>query len=135
MLVSDVSASNIEVARTHLHGQYHFQVVKLEDTVDLPAGSMNLAFASTMLHLTDIDQALAAVARQLKPGGTFAASLQGFLMLDDMMLNGKIIALMNAGVEQLYKSVGEDLVPAIIAQATGYDSIGLPESYFQPESI
>ena len=51
------------------------------------------------------------------------------------VVNEKFVALMNAGVEQLHSKIGPDLVPVIVAQASGLGSIGLPESLFHPESI
>ena len=135
VLLTDVSSANIEVAKSQLHGSYDFKVAKLEDTIELPAASVDLVFASAMLHFVDPERALAAVAHQLKPGGTFAASLQGMLVFDDATVNEKYIAFQNKGIEEIHKKIGEETVPIVLVQASGYDSFPLPETYFQPGGL
>ena len=135
VLLTDVSSSNIEVAKCHLRGSYDFKVTKLEDTIDLPTASVDLVFASAALHFTDTDQAVAAIAHQLKPGGTLAASLQGLVAFDDAIVNEKFIALHNMGVDEMRKRIGEGIVPVTLTLASGYDSVALPESHFEPDSL
>lgn len=73
ILVSDASKSNISIARTHLEkeGNCSFRIARLEDADGLEPASMDMVFATNVLHFTDVDEAIEAITYQLKPGGTF----------------------------------------------------------------
>ena len=136
VLVSDVISTNIEIARSRLQGPYSFKVSSLEDTIDLPPESIDLVFASTMMHFTEVDEAVKAVHHQLKPGGTFAAGLYGTYALYDAQAQEiwKNIVLLIC--EMIIGKFGFSARAKMILQneASGLDSVGLPNELFSPAS-
>ena len=135
VLVTDISASNIETAKSHLHGsKYTFRAVKLEDTIDLPAASVDMVYADAMLHFTDLEKAVTAVGHQLKPGGTFAVPLHALPTFNDARLQDRFTALFHTGAEQLQSKFDEDFMAKIAVNGSGYDLVALPETYFLPGS-
>ncbi len=63
--------------------RYELIVSKLEDTISLPPASIDMVFPAVMMHFTDPSEAMAAVAHQLKPGGTFLAAGFAYPVLED----------------------------------------------------
>ncbi|OAG12317.1 S-adenosyl-L-methionine-dependent methyltransferase [Paraphaeosphaeria sporulosa] len=136
VLVSDIIESNIQIAKARLQslGCYTFKASSLEDTIDLPPASMDLVFASTMMHFTDVDKAVRAVHHQLKPGGTFAAGLYGTYALHEPEAQRVWQKLVQAICNNIIQRYGLDnRAKTILAnEAAGLDSVGLPEEYFHP---
>ncbi|AEO58367.1 hypothetical protein MYCTH_2118765 [Thermothelomyces thermophilus ATCC 42464] len=80
VIVSDVVAENVELAREHLRGKdgFSFRVSRLEEADDIAAGSVDMIFATNVMHFAEPqDAAMATLARQLRTGGTFAAAAFG----------------------------------------------------------
>ncbi|KAK8045577.1 hypothetical protein PG993_005601 [Apiospora rasikravindrae] len=80
VIVSDIVPANVELARARLRGLdgFSFRTAKLEDADDIPAGSVDMVFATSVMHFPDPQEAaMEAIARQLRPGGTFAAATFG----------------------------------------------------------
>ncbi|KAL2871747.1 methyltransferase tpcM [Aspergillus lucknowensis] len=80
VIVSDIVAENIRLARQRLRDQegFLFRTAPLEDADDIPTGSVDMVFATNVMHFAEPQHAaMATLARQLRPGGTFVASLFG----------------------------------------------------------
>jgi len=80
VIVSDVVLSNVQLARTRLAGQpgFSFRVAKIDEVDDLKPGSVDMVFATNVMHFSDPQETgMEAIARQLAHGGTFAAALFG----------------------------------------------------------
>ena len=87
IIISDIAASNVELAKARLGSErFSYRVAKVEDADDIPAGSVDLVFATNVMHFADQDLAMNAIAKQLKSGGTFAAALFGPARFDDVKL-------------------------------------------------
>ncbi|EED18960.1 conserved hypothetical protein [Talaromyces stipitatus ATCC 10500] len=74
VIVSDIVAENINLARDRLKGRegFQFRIAALEDADDIPAGSVDMVFATNMMHFAEPQKdAMATIARQLRSGGTF----------------------------------------------------------------
>ncbi|CAF9913662.1 MAG: hypothetical protein GOMPHAMPRED_007990 [Gomphillus americanus] len=134
VLVSDVISTNIEIARSRLQGPYSFKVSSLEDTIDLLPNSIDLVFASTMMHFTQVDEAVKAVYHQLKPGGTFAASLYGTYALHDVQAQGIwkkiVVRICEMIIEKFELSARAKMI--LQNEAAGLDCVGLSEELFSP---
>jgi len=81
VIVSDIVPGNVELARARLlggaekGGGFTFRTAGVEDVDDLEPASVDMVFATNVMHFPDDqDAAMAAVARQLRPGGTFACA-------------------------------------------------------------
>lgn len=134
VLVSDVIDGNVQIAKTRLQGPYSFKTSSLEDYIDLPAESIDLVFASTVMHFTRVDDAVRAVHHQLKPGGTFAAGLYGTYALHDFELQKVWCQIVLWISDKIVQNFGlSDRARRILQnEASGLDSVGLPEEWFQP---
>lgn len=136
VIVTDISQENIEFAKSQLQGpSYEFHVTKLEDTKSFPQASVDLVFAAAMLHFTDIDFALQAIAHQLKSGGTFAALCIGACRLEDPAVQEAWIKVFNVGCRQLIDRAGNTIANRIRRNACACDSGALPEAFFEPGAL
>ncbi|KAI0192438.1 hypothetical protein F4808DRAFT_453492 [Astrocystis sublimbata] len=78
VVVSDVVAKNVVLAESRLGTDgFTYRVAKMEDADDIEPASVDMVFATNVMHFCDQKAAMAAVARQLKPGGTFVCSAFG----------------------------------------------------------
>ncbi|MCJ1399416.1 hypothetical protein MMC11_002618 [Xylographa trunciseda] len=109
-IVSDIVPENVELARTRLRGTegFSFRAARVEDADDIPAGSVDMVFATNMMHFPDPqDVAMGAIARQLRPGGTFAAALFGPARFHDAALQDLWARISYQGGRQLLKTVDD----------------------------
>ena len=86
IIVYEVSESNVNLARTSLRDVSNctFLTAELENTAGLEPASVDMYFAANVMHFTDIDLAMEAVAYQSKPGGSsVAASLSNPVSEDE----------------------------------------------------
>ncbi len=92
VIVSDVVAGNVELARRNNPGPgFTFRVAKVEDMDNLVPGSVDMVFATNVMHFPEPQEvAMQAVAEQLRPGGTFAAALFGPARFRDAQATGPL---------------------------------------------
>ncbi|KAF1349188.1 hypothetical protein BDV97DRAFT_370383 [Delphinella strobiligena] len=84
VMISDIAVSNVELAKTRLGMEgFSYRTAKVEEVDDIPAGSVDLVFATNVMHFPDQKLAMKAVAKQLKSGGSFAAALFGPARFED----------------------------------------------------
>jgi SAM-dependent methyltransferase len=80
VILSDIAESNMRLAEQRLgkNGTFTYRTAKMDDTKDLATGSVDMVFATNVMHFGANQQAtMAAMTRQLKPGGTFACAVFG----------------------------------------------------------
>ena len=143
VFVTDAAKDNIDTAREQLQGpdheRYEFEVSKLEDTISLPGASIDMVFAGVMIHFTNLDQAMAAVAHQLKPRDTFVAVGFGYAVLEDEAAQDVWLRLWQKGGEQYLNGQGtstdERLKRALMIGASAYDPVPVPQEYFQSGTL
>lgn len=131
-IVTDPSADNIRVARGRLpEAKYEFQVATLEETgTSIPAASVDMVFAATMLHFCDVPRALEAVAQQLRPGGTFVALCLGACVMDDAAVQEAMDTFFYAMMRALIRQKGEGLLDRTKTMLYAYDDLVFPEDSF-----
>lgn len=134
VLISDIIDTNIQIAQARLQnqGNYTFKTSSLEDTMDLDPESIDLVFASTMMHFTDIPLAIRAVHHQLRPGGTFAAGLYGTYALHEPRAQEiwkKIVLWICSDIVEKY-GLDERAKSILTNEASGLDSVELPPDMF-----
>ncbi|GIC90440.1 methyltransferase tpcM [Aspergillus udagawae] len=84
VIVSDIVPKNVQLAEEHLgRDGFSYRAAPVEDAADLPPGSVDLAFATNVMHFADQQAAMEAIATQLRPGGTFACAGFGPARFDD----------------------------------------------------
>ena len=138
VIVTDVSEGNVRIVKERLSAddkQYDFRVSKLEDTIELPKASVDLVHAGTMMHLTDVDKALEAVARQVRPGGTVAIAFVGLVFLMDPKMDAAWRECYHASFRRIIENGDfEEMRRTFQHWASAGDSIPLPDRYFKPEA-
>ncbi|KAF4155536.1 hypothetical protein CNMCM6069_007944 [Aspergillus lentulus] len=84
VIVSDIVPKNVQLAEEHLgRDGFSYRAAPVEDADDLPPGSVDLVFATNVMHFADQQAAMQAIATQLRPGGTFACAGFGPARFDD----------------------------------------------------
>lgn len=108
VIVSDIVADNVELAQRRLTGEggFSFRVAELQDADDIEAGSVDMVFATNVMHFPDLqDAAMANIARQLRRGGTFVAAQFGPVRFDDSDMQDLWARISHEGGRQLLKAV------------------------------
>nr|UYO77180.1 methyltransferase protein [Trichoderma calamagrostidis] len=107
VIVSDIVAKNVELAQHRLGTDgFSYRTAKVEEAEDLPAGSVDLVFATNVMHFPDQRLAMAAIAHQLKSGGTFACGTFGPAHFEDTSLQDLWQRISYEGGRQLLKKKG-----------------------------
>lgn len=110
VIVSDIVPENIELARNRLQGKpgFRFRVSALDDAADIENGSVDLVFATNVMHFADNQEvAMETMAQHIRPGGTFAAALFGPARLRDARLQELWARISEHGGRQLLKCSGD----------------------------
>ena len=140
VIVTDVSSSNVDMAKSvlqHSPGDHEFQTVKLEETIStIPPASVDMVFAATMLHFTDIPRSLETIAHQLKPKGTLATFFLGTSVLLDQQADRIWASLYRKGMEQNIRKLGKEsmMIPLGVC-ASAYDAVPLSEDVFEAGAL
>ncbi|KKY32004.1 putative methyltransferase type 11 [Diaporthe ampelina] len=94
--VSDIVADSVELARRRL--------AKLHEADDIEAGGVDVVLATNVMHFPDPqDAAMATIARQPRPGGTFVADQFGPVRFHDPDLQELWVRVSHEGGRQVLK--------------------------------
>lgn len=143
VIVSDVVQENVELARQKNEGSgFSFRVAKVEDVNDLPSGSVDMVFATNVMHFPEPqDLAMQAIAKQLRPGGTFVAALFGPARFYDAKLQDLWARISHEGGRQLLKSQnereedGNHLIRVMARTQDKYNVAPLDPGLFMPGAL
>ena len=156
VIVGDPALKSLDVTRQFIEtttktngdnaSKFTFRQERIEDS-DLPEASVDAFFLYNTIHWTDLDKAMAVMARQLKPGGTLFVCLSGIPKYDpkiqpgwwkmmDAFLSEVAARRSKAGSERDLATQDKSDVEHILAiQDNGYDGVPIPETYFEPGAI
>jgi SAM-dependent methyltransferase len=71
VIVSDIVPSNVSLAQQRLGTNgFTYRTASIEQAEDIPAGSVDMVFATNVMHFADQTIATNTIAKQLKSGGT-----------------------------------------------------------------
>ncbi|KAG6116501.1 hypothetical protein E4U13_001832 [Claviceps humidiphila] len=135
VIVSDIATENVTLAQERLgEDGFQYRVSRLEDADDIPPGSVDMVFATNVLHFCDQDVAMRAVARQLRPGGTFACASFGSAYFSDEKVQEIYTRIGRAGARLLLKTLDdpERLLRAMDRTEGTYNVAPLDEKLFMP---
>ncbi|TPX15931.1 uncharacterized protein E0L32_000265 [Thyridium curvatum] len=107
VILSDISPDNVAVAQARLGTDgFSYRAARAEDVDDITPGTVDMTFASTMFHFCD-DQhaAMAAMAKQLRPGGTFVCFFVGLASFDDPAVYDLYMDIVRTGNKGLCQNV------------------------------
>lgn len=135
-IVSDISASNIALAKSHLKDldNLTFRVGPLEDYEGIEKESVDMILAINCIHFMDQKKMLESVQHQLKPGGTFAALIFCHTVLKDPVAHNIWLrmwwSLLQTRTEKegLPKDTWPDWYRVVVS---GGNAIPFPETVFE----
>lgn len=135
VILSDVAASNMELAKQRLGntGTFTYRTAGMDEIEDLAPGSVDMVFASNVMHFGADQQAtMAAIAKQLKQGGTFACAVFGPARFAGSNLQHLWEQISHqGGRELLQKSTSPQQTALIIARTDGFYNVApLDPSHF-----
>jgi SAM-dependent methyltransferase len=140
VILSDPSSFNVENVKAQLlsrleEQQLEFIVAKAEDEIT-PTNGVDIIFSINMLHWTKIDVAMAQIARQLKPGGTFFAGYFGSSTLYNEAAQKVWADIFDRGFRKFAEKVPPEPFQSIAGTGdTGYDAVALDESVFEAGAL
>jgi SAM-dependent methyltransferase len=140
VILSDVAASNMELAEKRLGstGTFTYRTARMDEIEDLAPNSIDMVFASNVMHFgADQEATMAAMARQLKPGGTFACAVFGPARFADFNLQHLWEQINHQGGRELLKksSCPQDTA-LILARTDGFYNVApLDPGLFAPGAL
>ena len=132
VVISDIAPENIVLAKDRLDTDgFTYRAARVEEADDIPHGSVDMVFATNVMHFCDQQKAMEAIAQQLKPGGTFACAAFGAARFEDAQLYTRIG---ETGARALLKKLGDlpELVTAMARTKGSYNVAPLDETLFLP---
>ncbi|KAI1877579.1 hypothetical protein JX265_003587 [Neoarthrinium moseri] len=126
VIVSDIVPRNVQLAQHRLGTNgFSYRAGKLEEADDIEESSIDMVFATNVMHFpADQEAAMAAVARQLRPGGSFICSAFGTARFFDAKVQD-IWARINyqGGRLLLRKAESPEQTIAILARTDGHYNV------------
>ena len=138
VIVSDIVPDNIELAKERLGTErYSYKAMSMEDADAVAESSVDLVFAATMMHFTNYDRAIGAVAKQLRPGGTFVVLGYGIATLSDKQAQDIWHRLWFEGIRVTIRHAKDrrNRLETFAKSGTGYATMPVGEDYFIPGAL
>ena len=135
VIISDVAPDNVALARERLGTNgFSYRTAPVEDADDIPKGSVDMVFATNVMHFCQQKLAMEAVAQQLRPGGTFACAVFGAACFDEPRLQDLYIRIGQVGARALLQQVNdpEKLIAAMARTQGPYNVAPIDETLFLP---
>ena len=138
-IVSDASEGNINIAKGYLdkESNYSFRFARIEDTQALEPSSVDMVFAANMLHFTDVDRAMKAIAYQLKRGGTFVGTMFGMIALLDPHVHSiwrRILWRLNE-IMLNDEQTRQTWISTMSIANSHYDAVPISSKYFRQNAL
>lgn len=140
VILSDIAASNMELAEQHLGstGTFTYRTARMDEIEDLRPNSVDMVFASNVMHFgTDQQATMAAITKQLKPGGTFACAVFGPARFADSQLQRLWEEISYQGGRELLESSSSPSQTALLMARTDgfYNVAPLESNQFAPGAL
>ncbi|KAG0650225.1 Methyltransferase [Hyphodiscus hymeniophilus] len=133
VVVSDIVAENVQLAEERLGNDgFKYRAAKVEDADDIPAGSIDMVFATNVLHFPDQQVSTKAIAGQLKSGGTFVCAGFGPATFDEPQVQDLWASILHQGGRVILKKADKlEQTIAVMARSQGeYNVAPLAEKRF-----
>ncbi|KAF2238273.1 S-adenosyl-L-methionine-dependent methyltransferase [Viridothelium virens] len=134
VIVSDIVATNVELAQERLGTDgFSYRTAKVEEADDIAAASVDMIFATNVMHFPDQKAAMGAIARQLKPGGTFVCGTFGPACFEDTRLQDLWQRISHQGGRELLKNTDQpEQTIRIMARTKDGNVAPLDPEFFLP---
>lgn len=133
VIVSDIVPDNVKFAQDRLGTDgFSFRAAKVEEADDIPQGSVDLVFATNVMHFVDQQLAMKAIALQLKSGGTFAAAGFAPALFDDDRIQAVWNRISHQGGRVLLGKAGDpQQTIRVMERSSGHYNVApLDEAWF-----
>ena len=136
VIVSDLVAKNVELAQDRLGTNgFSYRTAKVEEAEDILAGSVDMVFATNVMHFADQSVAMRAIAQQLKAGGTFACATFAPARFEDASLQDLWQRISHQGGRELLKNTDRPEETISVMARTQYGNIApLDPKFFVPRA-
>jgi len=136
VIISDITPENVRLAQDRLgtNGFRYRPGARIEDAADIIPGSVDLVFATNVLHFADQEAALQAVAAQLKPGGTLVVGAFGSARFRDAKVQDVWARIMHQAGRALLKHADDPAqTQKVMERSSGFYNVApLDERLFEP---
>ncbi|KAK5654607.1 hypothetical protein OQA88_7237 [Cercophora sp. LCS_1] len=125
VIVSDIVPSNVTLAESRLGTSgFRYRVSKIEEADDITPGSVDLIFATNVLHFAEQDLTLQTLGRQLAPGGTLVVAAFGSARFRDAELQRIWERIMHqAGRGLLKTATDKEYTKKVMERSSGYYNV------------
>ncbi len=135
VIVSDIASDNVVLAKDRLGTDgFSYRAARVEEGDDIPPGSVDMVFATNVMHFCDQKAAMEVIAKQLRSGGTFACAGFGAARFEDAHVQDIYTRISQSGGRALLKKADDpEKLAAIMARTQGsYNVAPLDEALFLP---
>ena len=135
VIISDITPENVQLAQDRLGTDgFRYRASRIEDAADITPGSVDLVFATNVLHFAHQEEALQAIASQLRPGGTLVVGAFGSARFRDAAVQDVWARITHqAGRALLRHSDTPEQVQKIMERSSGFYNVApLDERFFEP---
>ena len=135
VIISDIASDNVNLAKDRLGTDgFSYRTARVEEGDDIPTGSVDMVFATNVMHFCDQREAMKVIAKQLSPHGTFACAGFGAARFEDARVQDIYTRLnQSAGRALLKKADAPEKLIAVMARTQGpYNVAPLDETLFLP---
>ncbi|RAK74419.1 methyltransferase tpcM [Aspergillus fijiensis CBS 313.89] len=137
VIISDIAQENVILAEDRLGTDgFSYRAARVEEGDDIAPGSVDMVFATNVLHFCDQPLAMSEIARQLRPGGTFACAAFGAAQFEDPRIQDVYTRINHSGGRALLaKADDPEKLVAVMARTQGqYNVAPLDERLFLPRA-
>ena len=135
VIISDIASENVVLAKDRLGTDgFSYRAARVEEGDDIPAGSVDMVFATNVMHFCDQEGAMEVIAKQLRPDGTFACAGFGAARFEDARVQDIYTRINHSGGRALLKKADDpEKLIAVMARTQGpYNVAPLDEALFLP---
>lgn len=137
VIISDIAPENVALAKDRLGEDgfsYRAARVDSDDDDDMLNDSVDMVFATNVMHFCDQKPAMEAIAKQLRSGGTFACAGFGAAHFQDAQVHGIYTRITETGGRALLKQADdpEQMIAAMARTGGMYNVAPLDEALFLP---
>ena len=135
VIISDIARENVVFAEDRLGKDgFTYRAARVEEGEEIAPGSVDMVFATNVLHFCDQPLAMSEIARQLRPGGTFACAAFGAAQFMDSRVQDVYTRINHSGGRALLaKADDAERLVAVMARTQGtYNVAPLDKELFLP---
>ena len=135
VIISDIAPGNVDLARDrHGNDGFSYRTARVEEADDISSGSVDMVFATNVMHFCDQKVAMEVIARQLRPGGTFACAGFGPAHFEDERVHDVYERIHESGGRSMLRKASDpQQMIGFMARTQGaYNVAPLDEALFLP---